>query len=53
METIQDLWNKIKHANIHPLYGSQKEGIKNVFEEIITENFQTWRRETDIQVQEA
>ena len=31
----------------------RKRGIKNVFEEIMTENFPNLKKETDIQIQEA
>jgi len=31
----------------------RKRGIKNVFEQIMTENFPNLKKETDIQIQEA
>ena len=52
-----DLWDNIKHANLHILgipEGEEREkGIENVFEEIVAENFPNLKEETDIQVQEA
>ena len=53
---IRDLWDNIKQANIRTIgvpEGEEKEkGIKNVFEEIMAENFPNLK-ETDIRIQEA
>ena len=54
---IQDLWDNLKHANLHiigvPEGEERKRGIKNVFEEITAENTSNLKKETDVQVQEA
>ena len=51
----RELWDNIKHANIHVIEISEGEererGIENVFEEIMAENFLNLKKETDIQVQ--
>ena len=54
---IRDLWDNIKHANLYiigvPEAEEGEKGIKNVFEEIIAENFPNLKKKTDIQVQKA
>ena len=56
-DSLRDLWDNIKHANIHIVGVSEREerekGTENLFEEIIAENFPNLGKETDIQVQEA
>ena len=53
----EDLWNNIKHANIHnigvPEGEYREKGIKNIFEEIVAENFPNLKKERDIQVLEV
>uniref|UniRef100_A0A8D1NPS1 L1 transposable element RRM domain-containing protein n=1 Tax=Sus scrofa TaxID=9823 RepID=A0A8D1NPS1_PIG len=52
---IRDLWDNIKQANLHVIGipGEEKEkGIENIFEEILSENFQNLK-ETNIKIQEA
>ena len=47
---IWELWNNIKHANLHiirvPEGKKREKGIKNVFEEITPENFPDLKKET-------
>ena len=54
---IWDLWNNIKHANLHiieiPEGEEREKGVEYVFEEIMAENFPNLKKEIDIQVQEA
>ena len=53
---IRDLRNNIKCANlcIIGILGEEGEkGVENVFEEIMAENFQNLKTETDVQIQEA
>ena len=54
--TIRDLWDNTKQANLHtigiPEGEGKKEGIENIFEEIITGNFPNLK-DTDIKIQEA
>ena len=56
MKAIEDLWNNIKWANIHIIgipEGEEKEnGIENIFEEIMAQNFPNLK-ETDIKIKEA
>ena len=53
---IRDLWGNIKQANLWIIgipEGKEKEqGIENIFEEIMAENFPDLK-ETDIKIQEA
>ena len=55
--SVRELWDNIKHTNIHiigvPEGEERDKGAENLFEEIIAENFPNLRKETDIQVQEA
>ena len=45
---LSDLWNNIKHNNIHiigvPEGDEKKKVIENIFEEIMAKISQTWRR---------
>ena len=54
---MRDLWDNIKHFNLYTIGipdGEEKEwGIENIFEEIMAENFQNLKKETDIQTKEA
>ena len=53
-DSLGDLWNNVKYTNIWivgVLEGEKsKKGAKNLFEEIIAENFPSLETETDIQV---
>ena len=46
--SIRDLWDNIKHTNILiigiPEEEEKKKGYEKIFEEIIVENFPTWKR---------
>ena len=56
-DSLRDLWDNIKHNNIHiigVLEGEEREkGPEKMFEEIIVKNFPNMRREIATQVQEA
>ena len=56
-EGLRDLWDNIKHTNIRvigvPEEEDQKKGTKNIFEEIIVENFPNMGKQIVNQVQEA
>ena len=53
-ESLRNLLDNMKCNNIHIMGGKEKEqGIKNLFEEIMTENFPNLVEEKDTQVQEA
>lgn len=56
-ETLRDLWDNINQANICLMGVTEGEEIeketKNLYEEIIVENFPNLRKEMDIQIQEA
>ena len=56
-ESIRDLWDTTKHSNIHITgiaEGEESEqGIENLFEKIMTENFPNLVKEKDTQIQEA
>ena len=51
---VKDLWDNIKHANLHIIGVSEGEererGIGNVFEGIMAENFPNQKKETDTQI---
>ena len=52
---MQDLWDNVKHDNLCIIGVPKKRsemGIKNIFEETMTEN-SNWKKEIDIQVKEA
>ena len=53
---MRGLWNNTKHTNIQIIGVSEEkkeQGIENLFEKIITENFPNLAKEIDIQVQEV
>ena len=56
-DTLRVLWDNIKHNNIHiigvPEGEEREKGPKNIFEEIIDENFPSMGKEIATQVQEA
>ena len=56
-DSLRDLWDNIKHTNIHIIWvpeGEEKEkGPEKIFEGIIAENCLKMGKETLIQVQEA
>ena len=55
--SLRDLWEYIKHANIWiigvPEEKEKKKGYEKIFEEIIVENFPNMEKEIANQVQEA
>ena len=57
MRIVWDLWDNIKHTNIHIIGVSEREekekGAENLFEEIIDENFPKLGKETNFQIQES
>ena len=54
---LRDIWDNIKHTNVRitgvPGVEEKKEGYKEIFEEIIVENFPNTEKEIVNQVQEA
>ena len=56
-DNLKDLWNNVKHNNIHIIGESQKEKreyvLKNVFEKIMAQIFLNLKKERDITVQET
>ncbi|KAK1346573.1 hypothetical protein QTO34_000430 [Cnephaeus nilssonii] len=56
-ESLRELWDNIKRNNIRligmPEGEEEKQGIENLFEEIMTENFPDIGKKKTIQVQEA
>ena len=54
-DSLRDLWDNIKHTNIHVVWvpeGEEREkGTENIIKDIIAENFPNLGKETDIQVQ--
>ena len=56
-DSLRDLWDNIKHSNIHiigvPEGEEREKGPKKIFEEIIVENFPNMGKEIATQVQEA
>ena len=56
-DSLRDLWDNIKHTNIHIIVvgeGEEREKeVENIFENTIAEKFPNLGKETDIQVQEA
>ena len=56
-DSLRDLWDNIKHTNIRIIgvpEGEEKEkGPKNIFEDIIVENFPNMGKEISTQVQEV
>ena len=54
-DSLRDLWNNIKHTNVHIIgvsEGEEKESEK-ILEEIIAENFSNMEKEIVNQVQET
>ena len=56
-DSLRDVWDNIKHNNIHiigvPEAEERDKGPKKIFEESIVENFPNMRKEIATQVQEA
>ena len=56
-DSLRDLWDNIKHTNIHVIgvpEGEEREKApEKIFEEIIVENFPNMGKEIATQVQEA
>ena len=56
-DSLRDLWDNVKHNNIHIIGVSEGEkrekGTKKIFDEIIVENFPNMGKEIVTQVQEA
>ena len=56
-DSLRDLWDNIKHANIRiigvPKEEEKKKGYEKIFEEIIVENFPNMEKEIVNQVQEV
>ena len=56
-DSLRDLWNNIKHANIRiigvPQEEEKKKGTEKIFEEIVVENFPNMGKEIVNQIQEA
>ena len=56
-DSLRDLWDNIKHTNIHligvPEGGEREKGPEKIFEEIIAENFPKMGKETVTQVQKG
>ena len=56
-DSLRDLWDNIKHTNIHIiriLKGKEREKeIENVFDEIIVKNLPNLKKKTDNQVEKA
>ena len=54
-DSLRDLWNNIKHTNIHIIGVSEGEekGSEKIFEEIIAENFSNMEKEVINKVQET
>ena len=51
---LRELQDNMKHNNIRILEGEEKEqGIENLFEKIMTENFPNLERGKNTQIQEA
>ena len=48
-DSLRDLWDSIKHTNIRIIgvpEEEEKKGYEKIFEEIIVENFPTWKRKS-------
>ena len=56
-DSLRDLWENIKHNNIHiigvPEGEEREKGPKKIYEKIIVENFPNMGKKTATQVQEA
>ena len=57
IDSLRDLWDKIKHTNIRiigvPEEEEKKKGSEKIFEEIVSENFSNMGKEIVSQVWEA
>ena len=54
-DSLRDLWDNIKHTNIHIIGVPEEEreqGIENLCEQIMMKNFLNLAKEIDIQVQD-
>jgi len=51
-DSLRDIWDHIKPTNIQitgvPEEEEKKKGYEKIFEEIIVENFPTWKRKQSI-----
>ena len=56
-DSLRNLWNNIKHTNIHIIGVTEEEekekGYEKCFKEVIVENFPNMKKEIVNQVQEA
>ena len=56
-ESLRELWDNVKHTNIHitgvPEGEEREKGTENIFEEIIAENFPNMGKEPLTQIQEV
>ena len=55
-DSLRDHWDNIRCTNIHIIgvaEGGERERGKNVFDEIMAENFLSLKKETDFQVQKT
>ena len=56
-ESLRELWDNVKHINIHiigvPEGGERQKGTEKIFQEIIAENFPNTGKEPLTQIQEA
>ena len=55
-ESLRELWNNVKHTNIHIIGVPEEErekGTEKIFQEIIAENFPNMGKEPLTQIQEA
>ena len=56
-ESLRELWDNVKHTNIHitvvPEGEEREKGTEKIFEEIIAENFPSMGKEPLTQIQEA
>ena len=55
--SLRELWDNIKHTNIHiigvPEGEEREKGTENIFQEIIAEHFPNMGKEPPTQIQEA
>ena len=50
-DSLRDLWNNIKHTNIHIIgFSEEEKGSEKIFEETIAENFSNMEKEIVNQV---
>ena len=56
-ESLRELWDNVKHTNIHiigvPEGEEREKGTEKIFQEIIAENFPNMGKESLTQIQEA